>query len=102
MNMPTPSNDPQMLHRALELANERINSLESDRDRLLELVKRLEYCDQDEHTGLGYCPICGKGRGHGIHPEDCELATIVKEVEQNKQRSKDWRTNLGDTNGTGS
>lgn len=94
MNMPMPSNDPQVLHRAIELANNHICSLrdylqhaqdqlrieQADNDRLVELVKRLEYCDQDENTGLGYCPICGKG----IHPDSCELKTIVAEMERKK------------------
>jgi hypothetical protein len=59
-----------------------------DKDKILSMLRRLEFCiDTSKETGKDtyICPICGGSYMPGIggnHEKDCELNDIIREIER--------------------
>ena len=65
------------------------DKLESERDRHLATLKRVEWCDtnqfhfekENRYYSLPCCPVCGRGKRWNEHKPDCRIDADLKRLE---------------------
>jgi hypothetical protein len=47
----------------------------------LDELKKLEWCSDENKTGLSFCPVCHYGKNYG-HSGYCTLAATIRRLEE--------------------